>query len=287
MIEPIEISLADLKTYALPKLKKGECLTLMESDFPECSIVRHGKFLICELQEHIYTKYWEHKFHATVFAQAMLRAVRRLAFEGQPLSNPAIQNDDAPHIFVTWQLALPVTTPNASVILSIRDSWNEVWQRANSILEDSDSVLVLGKDTGPGMKRLKEIATVLEDAGYHVYIIKEQPDKLGESIIQKVLRYALMSRFVIIENTTPSGHLYEVPHVTKMAECITAVLQEKGKGATWMFEDAYPKSKAWRKFSYTPVQLSGCVIEAANWAQKTLKHFAGHQRRTLPWLRKK
>jgi hypothetical protein len=40
------------------------------------------------------------------------------------------------------------------------------------------------------MKRLKEIAAVLEDAGYYVYIIKEQPDKLGESIIQKVLRYS-------------------------------------------------------------------------------------------------
>jgi hypothetical protein len=112
-------------------------------------------------------------------------------------------------------------------------------------------------------------------------------DKLGESIIQKVLRYALMSRFVIIENTTPSGHLYEVPHVTKMAECITAVLQEKGKGATWMFEDAYAKSKAWRKFSYKPIHLSACVTDAANWAQKTQKDFAARQRRTLPWLRKK
>jgi hypothetical protein len=177
MVEPTEISVAELKTFSLHKLRKGECLTVMESNFPECSIVRIGKFLICELQEHIYTKFWEHKFHALVFAQAMIRAVRRLAYEGQPLSNPAIQNDDEPHIFVTWQLILPVITPSASVISSIRDSRNQVWQRANSILEDSDSVLVLGKDTGPGMKRLKEIAAVLEDAGYYVYIIKEQPDK--------------------------------------------------------------------------------------------------------------
>jgi hypothetical protein len=41
-----------------------------------------------------------------------------------------------------------------------------------------------------------------------------------QTIIQKVLRYALLSRFVLIENTGASGHLFEVPHVTKMAECI-------------------------------------------------------------------
>ncbi|HEV2380857.1 MAG TPA: hypothetical protein VG206_13830 [Terriglobia bacterium] len=137
------------------------------------------------------------------------------------------------------------------------------------------------------MKRLKTIAGVLEDAGYYVYIVKDQPDRLGESVIQKVLRHALMSRFVIIENTEPSGHLYEVPHVTKMAECVTAVLQEKAKGATWMFEDAYGKTTAWKKFTYAPKDLARTVALAAAWAQKELKKFANYQRKTLRWLAKK
>jgi hypothetical protein len=101
--------------------------------------------------------------------------------------------------------------------------------------------LVLGKDTGPALDRLKRIASKLQELGYYTYIIKEQPDKAGESVIQKVMRYALSSKFVIIENTEASGHLYEIPHVTKAAECVTVVLQEEGKGATWMFEDAYAK----------------------------------------------
>ena len=120
-----------------------------------------------------------------------------------------------------------------------------------------------------------------------MYIIKDQPDRLGESVIQKVLRYAMLSRFVIIENTEPSGHLYEVPHVTKMAECITAVLQEKGRGSTWLFEDAYGKSKAWKKFTYTPKDLASAVDDAAAWAHKELKNFARYQRTVLPWLRNK
>jgi hypothetical protein len=96
---------------------------------------------------------------------------------------------------------------------------------------------VLGKDTGAGMKRLRLIAGALEELGYYPVIIKDQPDKLGESVIQKVMRYALSSRFVLVENTEPSGHLYEIPHVGKAAECVVGFLQEKGKGATWMFED--------------------------------------------------
>jgi hypothetical protein len=108
-------------------------------------------------------------------------------------------------------------------------------------LDNSDSVLILGKDTGEGLEKLKNISVELEKWGYYTYIIKEQPDKIGESIIQKVLRFALSSKFIIIENSESSGHLYEIPHVTKMAESVTIVLQMEGEGATWMFEDAYAK----------------------------------------------
>ena len=39
-------------------------------------------------------------------------------------------------------------------------------------------------------RSIERIASKLEELGYYTYIIKEQPDKAGESVIQKVLRYA-------------------------------------------------------------------------------------------------
>jgi hypothetical protein len=39
----------------------------------------------------------------------------------------------------------------------------------------------------------------LRELHYYIHIIKEQPDKAGESIIQKVMRHALSSKFVMIE----------------------------------------------------------------------------------------
>lgn len=285
-VEPIETSLSDLHGSDLSMLPEGIPLTIFESDFPETLIWREGDAIIAEITEHIYTKYWWHKYHASVFAEAMERAVRRLQYEGHPLSDASIESDDGVHIFVRWKLTLPKATFAQDMIESIKAAFDLVWERANSILENSDSVLILGKDTGDGLEKLKSIATELEKLGYYTYIIKEQPDKIGESIIQKVLRFALSSKFIIIENSEPSGHLYEIPHVTKMAESVTAVLQEKGKGATWMFEDAYAKHEHWKKFLYTSDTLENEVKKAVTWAEEFIREFGQFQKATLPWFRK-
>jgi len=282
--EPDEVSLTELRKMNLGQLKPGEVLSIFESDFPEAAIWREGDSLIVEITEHIYTKYWWHKYHALVFAEAMKRATKRLILEGNPFSVAEIENADEPHIFIRWTLKLAKSSTSTNVIACTKEAYELVWQRANDILEDSDSVLVLGKDTGDSLKRLKRIKSELESLGYYVYLVKEQPDKLGESVIQKVLRYALSSKFIFIENSEPSGHLYEIPHVTKMAECVTALLQERGKGATWMFEDAYAKSRNWKKFIYDSKALISAVRDATKWAEDFRKEFIAEQKRVLPWM---
>jgi hypothetical protein len=102
--------------------------------------------------------------------------------------------------------------------------------------------------------------------------------------VQKVMRYALSSKFVLIENTEPSGHLYEIPHVAKAAECVTVVLPEEERGATWMFEDAY--AKHWHKLEYKNHELEDAVEQAAAWAEKFVREFSDYQTAKLPWLKK-
>ena len=279
------IGLAELKRLDLQAMPEDVRIPLLDDYFPETTLWRDGDTLVCEIQEHLYTKYWEHKFSAYAFADAMLLAIRRLSHEGHPLSQPSRDNDDDVHIFVRWELRLPAVSPVETVIESIKAAFDLVWQRADSMLEDSDSVLILGKDTGPGLERLKRIEAKLQELGYYAYIIKEQPDKAGESVVQKVMRYALSSKFVLIENTEASGHLYEIPHVPKAAECITVVLQEEGKGATWMFEDAYAKHRHWHKLVYEPDELEHAVQQAVAWAEEFLGEFRRFQAAALPWLK--
>jgi hypothetical protein len=281
--EPIRVE--ELQRLNLKDIPEDIHIFIIDDYFPDTRIRRAGDCLICEIEEHLYTKYWEHKFSAYAFAEAMERAVLRLAHEGHPLAKPSRDDDDV-HIFVRWQLRLPHSTQAGLVAGSIKSAFDLVWHRADSILENSDSVLVLGKDTGAALDRLNAMKCKLEELGYYVYMIKEQPDRLGESIVQKVLRYALSSKFVLIENTEPSGHLYEIPHVAKAAECVTVVLQEEGKGATWMFEDAYAKHNHWHKLTYREEGLENVVEAAATWAEKFVTDFAGYQVANLPWLKK-
>ena len=232
----------------------------------------------------MYTKYWGHRFSAYAFAEAMERAIVRLTCEGHPFSNPERDDDDV-HIFVRWDLVLSGDTAPAEVGEAIKAAHDLVSRRADNILENSDSVLVLGKDTGSSLDRLKQIAARLETQGYFTYIIKEQPDRTGESVIQKVMRHALMCKFVIVENTEPSGHLYEIPHAAKAAECVTVVMQEQGKGATWMFEDAYGKHRHWHKVEYTDVDAA--VDASIEWAEQFIAEFGKFQQSVLPWMRVK
>lgn len=282
--DPIEVSKTDIEGADLSQLPDGIVLQVFESEFPETQFWCEGEHLVAELTEHIYSKYWWHKYHARVFADAMERAVRRLHHEGHPISHARIESEDDVHIFVQFKLTLPKETPSPRVVESVKSAYDLVWERANSILDNSDSVLILGKDTGEGLVRLKAIASELEQLGYYTYIIKEQPDKMGESVIQKVLRFALSSKFILIENSESSGHLYEIPHVTKMAESVTAVLQEDGSGATWMFEDAYGKHRHWRKFVYTQATFHTEVKNAVSWAEEFVLEFGQFQKATLPWL---
>jgi hypothetical protein len=276
------IGLEQLACLKLSEMPEDVTVYVRDDYFPETTIMRDGELLICEIQEHLYTKYWEHKFSAYAFADAMKRAVKRLIHEGHPFSEPSCDAEDV-HIYVRWHLQLPVTIEPDALAASIKSAFDLVWQRADAILENSDSVLILGKDTGPALDRLKRIEAKLQDLGYHTYIIKEQPDKAGEGVIQKVMRYALSSKFVLIENTEASGHLYEIPHVAKAAECVTVVLQEEGRGATWMFEDAYAKHKHWHKLEYRDDTLEVAVEQAAVWAEKFVREFSNYQMVALPW----
>lgn len=280
-----DISLAELSDLDLTTLPEEVAYHVFENNFPDCSISRHGDKLEIRIEEHIYTKYWFHKYHASVFADAMIKAIKRLRIEGVPFSDEELDNDDEVHIFIRWTLIEPTTIDSKTLSENINLAFDSVFERANSMLENSDSILILGKDTGEGLELLKRIQSHLDNLGFYTYIIKEQPDVIGESVMQKVLRFGLSSRFVIIENSEPTGHLYEFPHITKFAELTSIVLQRQGEGSTWMFEDLYHRLQNIKKFEYTNANLEDQINIGINWANTYLESFGKFQKDKLPWLK--
>ncbi|HAO06617.1 hypothetical protein [Chryseobacterium sp.] len=280
-----DISFSELSKFDLTKLDENVSYNIFEDNFPQCTITRINDKLLIRIEEHIYTKYWFHKYHASVFATAMMKAIKRLQLEGIPFSDEELDDEDEVHIFVRWTLTEPSNIDNKTLSENINIAFDSVFERANSMLENSDSVLILGKDTGEGLDLLKRIQIHLDNLGFYTYIIKEQPDIIGESVIQKVLRFGLSSRFVIIENSEPTGHLYEFPHITKFAELTSIVLQRQGEGSTWMFEDLYHRLQNIKKFEYTNETLEDEINLGIEWANSYLSTFGKFQKEKLPWFK--
>ncbi|HEY3135325.1 MAG TPA: hypothetical protein VGL29_04680 [Blastocatellia bacterium] len=90
------IGIEELKRLDLREMPEDVRVWVMDNYFPEATVRRDGEILICETQEHLYTKYWEHKFSAYAFAEAMERAARmrgnfhvRFLGAGSEQSHPA------------------------------------------------------------------------------------------------------------------------------------------------------------------------------------------------------
>ncbi|MCE7053040.1 hypothetical protein LZF95_00025 [Algoriphagus sp. AGSA1] len=280
-----DINFSELSTLDLTTIDENVSYNIFEDNFPQCTITRLGDKLLIRIEEHIYTKYWFHKYHASVFATAMMKAIKRLRLEGVPFSDEELDEDDEVHVFIRWTLTEPSIISSKTLSENINLAFDSVFERANSMLENSDSVLILGKDTGEGLDLLKHIQTHLDNLGFYTYIIKEQPDIIGESVMQKVLRFGLSSRFVIIENSEPTGHLYEFPHITKFAELTSIVLQRQGEGSTWMFEDLYHRLRNIKKFEYTNDTLEEQINIGIEWANTYLGSFSKFQKDRLPWFK--
>jgi hypothetical protein len=147
-------------------------------------------------------------------------------------------------------------------------------------------VLILGKDTEEGLDRLRRIRNVVEGQGYQCLLIKDLPEHSEMGLVGKALFTALAARFTIMENSTPSGHLYELPFV-RMAECVIVLLQEEGMGATWMTEDMVSKHPLLRKFTYTSDTCELIVRDAIIWAETRIADNIKTNIGAWPWAQDK
>ncbi|MCX5904302.1 MAG: retropepsin-like aspartic protease [Proteobacteria bacterium] len=130
-------------------------------------------------------------------------------------------------------------------------------------------VLVLGQDT-THIDRLMLIKNQLNVRGYTGIIVKDQSDVDIQSIEEKVNMLASLCRFVICDNSFPSGHIDELK-ICSLNRFVTAVIQEKGRGATWMQSD-YPVDYSFiTVIEYSDIRgIPDVVEQAIEWAKNKL-----------------
>lgn len=145
------------------------------------------------------------------------------------------------------------------------------------------TVLVLGKDSPEEyMQQLKNISEVLRQHGYTPILIKEQPEIRTLSNEEKMLAYASISKFVIIEKSYPAGQIDEAK-ICAFNRVPSIWLQQDGMGDTWMQGDYEVDFKFINAFSYNQENQREVLASAINWAEDFLKAKSEYLDMKYPW----
>jgi hypothetical protein len=144
--------------------------------------------------------------------------------------------------------------------------------RVFSALRQAHSSLltVFGKDSGDGLIRLRQIAARLEESGYDPVLLKDIPDVASQSLEEKAVFWAVVSRFVIVEDSTPTGHLIELRDLT-VNRIVTVVLRERGKASTFMVKGIEEDFRFVKELEYDAKSLKDAVRKANTWAEATIQ----------------
>lgn len=120
---------------------------------------------------------------------------------------------------------------NREYLVARKDENNLVSMLKKSL---DTNVLVIGKDSDPiGLQKISRIKDVLRKGRYHPLSLKDLPEIKHLSLEGKMIRIGALSRFVIAEDSRPSGHISELNTCVKN-EYVTAMVRVAGSGSTWM-----------------------------------------------------
>jgi hypothetical protein len=68
-----------------------------------------------------------------------------------------------------------------------------------------------------------------------------------------------------------------------MVECVIAIMQLRGKGATWMTEDMITKHPLLKRFEYEDASLESQLEEAISWAEARIADNVKVNAGAWPW----
>jgi hypothetical protein len=115
-------------------------------------------------------------------------------------------------------------------------------------------------------------------------LIKDIPDHPHQDLPQKVLAIGAVSRFVVIDDSSKSGHILEVL-LCKQSNWVTLLLRAGGVGGSYMTAGASHTSNVIKQLSYDPLSPQQVIDEAVEWAEGKLQELQKKFESTYPWRR--
>ena len=144
------------------------------------------------------------------------------------------------------------------------------------------TVLVLGDYSPEGLTRLSAISAELDSLGYKPILIKDVPDNLYQDMSQKVVAIGAIARFVVVDDSSPSGHLAEIP-LCKQNNWITIIMRLDGIGGSWMSAGASAFSNVILELPYSEAAVRDTLVQGTKWAEEKLESLKQNLSSIYPW----
>jgi hypothetical protein len=129
------------------------------------------------------------------------------------------------------------------ILRSVKSALSDSYARASGEQGDAirkleeemeRNVLVLGRDAdSEGMKLIARIEEVVRRNDYNPISLKKLPTIKHLTLENRMIRLASICRFVLVEESRPSGAIDEL-RLCAESQFVTATMKQAGKGATWM-----------------------------------------------------
>ncbi|MBI4833445.1 MAG: hypothetical protein HY811_01310 [Planctomycetes bacterium] len=182
-----------------------------------------------------------------------------------------------------WTTELAITRAKDEILIALTDiSQTKKYQVS---IDDfvkqrkAETILIIGDYSRE--QRLREIAAALSKR-YTPILVKDIPDSLYQDIRQKAITIGSVSRFVIVEDSSPSGHLRELDDC-KNNDWITVILREQGQKSTFMTAGISNTSTIMKEFEYTTDSLNNVIENAIKWAEETIVTRKKQMIAQYPW----
>jgi len=147
------------------------------------------------------------------------------------------------------------------------------------------SVLLLGAYDTAGMAHLRTLSRGLTELGYKPILVADVPDFEHYDLAQKVVAIGSLCRFVVIDDSVPSGHLNEV-EICRMNRWVMVLLRAHGRAASAMTLGAGIASTVIRELAYDPDNPLSALQEATTWAERRLAELENQLRDAYPFRAK-
>ncbi len=144
------------------------------------------------------------------------------------------------------------------------------------------TVLVLGDYHDDGAERLEAMRAALSRFGYQPLLVKDVPEQPHHDLQQKLVAIASVVRFIVIDDSSFSGHLVEFPLV-QSNRWVTLVLRLSGSTGSFMTHGASVASSVLRESTYTKMSLDSELLAGIQWAEQKLKDLERDLGGTYPW----